>query len=113
MIEITAAPIDHVALTERVRSNHAGAVCTFLGTVREMTGDRRTVFARLRGVPEMALKSLAALEAEARSRWRSSTSRSGASSSGTSTWARSAWSSPSAARTATRRSTLAAGSSTP
>ena len=39
MIEITEAPIDHAALTERVRSNQAGAVCTFLGTVREMTGE--------------------------------------------------------------------------
>ena len=50
MIEITEGPIDHAALTERVRSNQAGAVCTFLGTVREMTGDRRTVVARLRGL---------------------------------------------------------------
>ena len=43
MIEITAEPIDHAAVTERVRSPLAGAVCTFLGTVREITGDRRTV----------------------------------------------------------------------
>ena len=50
MIEITEAPIDHAALTERVRSNQAGAVCTFLGTVRELTGDRQTVVARLRGL---------------------------------------------------------------
>ena len=42
MIEITEAPIDHAALTDRVRSKLAGAVCTFLGTVREMTGERRT-----------------------------------------------------------------------
>ena len=42
MIEITTSPIDHAALTERVRSDLAGAVCTFLGTVREMTGGRRT-----------------------------------------------------------------------
>ena len=43
MIEITESPIDHAAVTEYVRSNRAGAVCTFLGTVREMTGSRRTV----------------------------------------------------------------------
>ncbi|MGZ3316506.1 MAG: molybdenum cofactor biosynthesis protein MoaE, partial [Isosphaeraceae bacterium] len=35
MIELTETTIDHAALTERVRSNRAGAVCTFLGTVRE------------------------------------------------------------------------------
>ncbi len=43
MIEITETPIDHAALTEHVRSHRAGAVCTFLGTVRELTGDRQTV----------------------------------------------------------------------
>ena len=47
MIEITASPIDHAAVTERVRANHAGAVCTFLGTVRDLTGDRETLGASL------------------------------------------------------------------
>lgn len=69
MIEITEAAIDHAELTERVRSNQAGAVCTFLGTVREMTGERRTVALDYEAYPEMALKSLAELEAEARNRW--------------------------------------------
>jgi len=69
MIEITEAPIDHAALTERVRSNQAGAVCTFLGTVREMTGDRQTVLLEYEAYPEMALKKLAELEDQARARW--------------------------------------------
>lgn len=69
MIEVTDAPIDHAALTERVRSNLAGAVCTFLGTVREMTGDRRTASLDYEAYPEMALKKLEELEAEARRRW--------------------------------------------
>ena len=69
MIAITEAPIDHSALTERVRSNLAGAVCTFLGTVREMTGDRRTSSLGYEAYPEMALKKMAELEAEARLRW--------------------------------------------
>ena len=51
MIEITEAPIDHAAVTERVRSNLAGAVCTFLGTVRELTGDRRTRRSSTRPIP--------------------------------------------------------------
>ncbi len=37
MIEITEAPIDHATVTERVRSHRAGAVCTFLGTVGEVS----------------------------------------------------------------------------
>lgn len=69
MIEITEAPIDHAALTERVRSNQAGAVCSFLGTVREMTGDRRTTSLDYEAYPEMALKKMGELEAEVRQRW--------------------------------------------
>jgi molybdopterin synthase catalytic subunit len=69
MIEITEAPIDHAAVTERVRSNRAGAVVSFLGTVRELTGDRRTASLDYEAYPEMARKKLAELEAEARGRW--------------------------------------------
>jgi molybdopterin synthase catalytic subunit len=69
MIEITDSPIDHAAVTERVRSTLAGAVCTFLGTVRELTGDRKTVALMYEAYPEMAAKKLAELEIEARARW--------------------------------------------
>ncbi len=66
---ITADPIDHAAVTESVRSDQAGAVCSFLGTVREMTGDRRTVALDYEAYPAMAEKTLRDLEAEARARW--------------------------------------------
>jgi molybdopterin synthase catalytic subunit len=69
MIEIQNTPIDHAALTERVRSSQAGAVCTFLGTVRELTGGRRTSALQYEAYPEMAAKTMAELEAEARRRW--------------------------------------------
>ncbi len=69
MIEITAEPLDHARITDRVRSYQAGAVCTFLGTVREMTGNRQTVALAYEAYPEMALKKMAELEAEARRRW--------------------------------------------
>jgi molybdopterin synthase catalytic subunit len=69
MIEITESPIDHAAVTERVRAAHAGAVCTFLGTVRDLTGDRKTVSLQYEAYGEMALKKLAELESEARRRW--------------------------------------------
>lgn len=69
MIQITADPIDHAAVTESVRSDLAGAVCSFLGTVRELTGDRRTVALDYEAYPAMASKKLAELEAEARARW--------------------------------------------
>ena len=75
MIEITSSPIDHAAVTERVRADHAGAVCTFLGTVRDLTGDRKTLALRYEAYPEMALKKLAELETEARHAGRSSSWR--------------------------------------
>jgi len=69
MVEITVQPLDHAALTDRVRHNNAGAVCTFLGTVREMTGKRRTVELEYEAYSDMALKKMAELEADARKRW--------------------------------------------
>ena len=69
MIEITEDVIDHASLTDRVRSNQAGAVCSFLGTVREMTGSRQTIALEYEAYTEMALKTMRELEAEARSRW--------------------------------------------
>jgi len=69
MVEITESPLDHAALIERVRHANAGAVCSFLGTVREMTGERRTVELEYEAYPEMATKELRKLEAEARRRW--------------------------------------------
>ncbi len=69
MIELTHEPIDHVASTERVRSSAAGAVVLFLGTVRELTHGRATMYLDYDAYPEMARKEMAALEAEARRRW--------------------------------------------
>lgn len=69
MIELTHAPIDTAAMLARVTSPRAGAVVLFLGTVRELTGERRTAWLAYEGYPEMAEKKLAELEAEARARW--------------------------------------------
>jgi molybdopterin synthase catalytic subunit len=69
MISLTHDPIDYHALTESVRSANSGAVVLFLGTVREMTGGRRTVALDYEGYPPMAEAKLAELEATARSRW--------------------------------------------
>lgn len=69
MIHLTHEEIDYHALTESVRSDLAGAVVLFLGTVREMTDGRQTVALDYDGYPAMANAKLAELEAEARSRW--------------------------------------------
>lgn len=69
MIELTHDEIDHAALTEAVRSHQAGAVILFLGTVREMTGDKQTVALDYDAYPEMAEAKMAELEAEVCEKW--------------------------------------------
>ena len=69
MIELTHEVIDYQALTEKVRSDQAGAVVLFLGTVREMTGARQTVALDYEAFSEMALAKMQELETATRERW--------------------------------------------
>src|SRR6516164_9689195 len=69
MIELTHDPIDCASLTESVRSNAAGAVVLFLGTVREMTNGRQTVALDYEAFPQMAKARFEDLLAEARGKW--------------------------------------------
>ena len=69
MIQLTRDEIDHTAVTESVRTNAAGAVMLFLGTVREFTKDQQTVALDYEAYSEMAEVQLAKLEQEARERW--------------------------------------------
>ncbi|MCA9116618.1 MAG: molybdenum cofactor biosynthesis protein MoaE [Planctomycetaceae bacterium] len=69
MISLTHEEIDYHGLTESVRSDSCGAVLLFLGTVREMTGGRRTVALDYDAFPEMARAKMQELEDEARRRW--------------------------------------------
>ena len=69
MIQLTREPIDYQQLTESVRRPGCGAVVTFLGTVRDLTGDRVTVALDYESYPGMAEKKMAEIEADTRSRW--------------------------------------------
>jgi molybdopterin synthase catalytic subunit len=69
MICLTHQPIDHHALTEQVRRPNCGAVVTFLGTVRDLTGDRVTTALDYEAYPGMAEKKLAEIERDTRQRW--------------------------------------------
>jgi molybdopterin synthase catalytic subunit len=69
MIQLTHNVIDFHALTEQVRRCDCGAVVTFLGTVRDLTGDRVTVALEYEAYPSMAEKKLAEIEQETRARW--------------------------------------------
>ncbi|MCE9534120.1 MAG: molybdenum cofactor biosynthesis protein MoaE [Planctomycetes bacterium] len=69
MIRLTREPIDHHALTEAVRQPGCGAVVTFLGTVRDLTGDQVTVALDYEAYPGMAEKKMAEIESDVRAKW--------------------------------------------
>ena len=69
MVRLTRNVIDYHTMTEQVRRSGCGAVVTFLGTVRDLTGDRITVALDYEAYPGMAEKKLAEIEQETRSRW--------------------------------------------
>jgi molybdopterin synthase catalytic subunit len=69
MVRLTRETIDYHALTEEVRRPGCGAVVTFLGTVRDLTGERTTVALDYEAYPEMALKKMAEIEEQTRQRW--------------------------------------------
>ena len=70
MIRLTREAIDHRRLTDEVRRNDCGAVVTFLGTVRDLTGDKVTVALEYEAYPGMAEKKMREIEDDARRRWR-------------------------------------------
>jgi len=69
VIALTHATIDYHALTEQVRRSDCGAVVTFLGTVRDLTGDKITVALDYEAYPGMAEKKMAEIQRETRARW--------------------------------------------
>jgi molybdopterin synthase catalytic subunit len=69
MVQLTHDVIDHAALTEQVRRTDCGAVVTFLGTVRDLTGDRVTLALDYDAYPAMAEAKMAEIEADTRARW--------------------------------------------
>ena len=69
MVRLTHESIDHAALTEAVRRPSCGGVVTFLGTVRDITGDQVTVALVYEAYAGMAERKLAEIEADTRARW--------------------------------------------
>ncbi len=69
MIQLTTEPIDTASVLDGVRSPLAGAAVLFLGTVREITGQRKTNSLEYESYGEMAEKKLDELQSEACQRW--------------------------------------------
>jgi molybdopterin synthase catalytic subunit len=69
MVHLTNEVIDYGRLTEDVRRPGCGAVVTFLGTVRDLTGERVTTALDYEAYPEMARQKMAEIEGDTRARW--------------------------------------------
>jgi len=67
--EIVDHPIDTDRVIARAASPKAGAISTFLGVVRDNSLGRRVLYLFYEAYPPMALKEMAAIETEMRSRW--------------------------------------------
>jgi MoaE-MoaD fusion protein len=66
---ITAEPLDTEALVSAVATDRCGAVATFVGLVRDHNAGRRVEWLDYEAYPELALKTLARIGAEAAVQW--------------------------------------------
>ncbi|WEG11936.1 molybdenum cofactor biosynthesis protein MoaE [Pullulanibacillus sp. KACC 23026] len=69
LFEIIEGPIDVQAVIDQVADRNAGAINTFIGTVREMTHDKRTVYLKYEAYVPMAVKQLERIGYEIQEKW--------------------------------------------
>ncbi|MBM7690617.1 molybdopterin synthase catalytic subunit [Peribacillus deserti] len=67
--EITRNAIDIQEVIDKVISRNAGAVTTFIGTVREMTYGKKTLYLYYEAYETMAVKKLEGIGREIKERW--------------------------------------------
>ncbi|MCM3567135.1 molybdenum cofactor biosynthesis protein MoaE [Neobacillus mesonae] len=70
--EISKEPINVQAVIDKVVQREAGAITTFIGTVRELTHGRKTLFLIYEAYEAMAVKKLEQIGAEIEQRWKGS-----------------------------------------
>lgn len=69
MFEITESAISPEELIQKVTHPNAGAISTFIGTVREMTKGKRTLFLEYQAYKPMAVKQLRQIGEEIKTKW--------------------------------------------
>ncbi|MBT2657706.1 molybdenum cofactor biosynthesis protein MoaE [Bacillus sp. ISL-18] len=72
MYEISKDPIDIQAVIDKVVQREAGAITTFIGTVRELTNGKKTLFLIYDAYEAMAVKKLEQIGREIEERWEGS-----------------------------------------
>jgi molybdopterin synthase catalytic subunit len=66
---ITESPIEINDVLDRVKRREAGAISTFIGTVREFTNGRKTLYLEYQAYKPMAEKKLAQIGEEIEKKW--------------------------------------------
>ncbi len=69
LFEITTEPLSADKVIAKVSNPMAGAVLTFVGTVREFTYGKRTTFLEYEAYPEMAIKKMKEIADYIESKW--------------------------------------------
>ncbi len=69
MIEITESPISIERVIESVRDSGCGAILVFIGTVRDMSDDKKVLYLQYEAYREMAEKLLSKLSEDAKQRF--------------------------------------------
>ncbi|GIO25918.1 molybdenum cofactor biosynthesis protein MoaE [Ornithinibacillus bavariensis] len=70
LFEIVEDPIQMEEVIEKVTRREAGAITTFLGTVREWTNGRKTIYLEYQAYKPMAIKMLAQIGEEVEGKWK-------------------------------------------
>lgn len=69
MFEIISEPISVEQLVKKVERREAGAITTFIGTVREFTKGKRTLYLQYEAYVPMAEKKLSEIGDEIKDKW--------------------------------------------
>lgn len=67
--EISKDPIDIQSVVDKVVQREAGAITTFIGTVRELTHGKKTLYLIYEAYESMAVKKLEQIGKEIEARW--------------------------------------------
>ena len=67
--EVTKEKIDIQSIIDKVIQREAGAITTFIGTVRELTKGKKTLFLIYEAYESMAVKKLEQIGTEIEARW--------------------------------------------
>jgi molybdopterin synthase catalytic subunit len=70
MYEIAKDPIDIQSVIDKVVQREAGAINTFIGTVRELTKGKKTLYLIYEAYEPMAVKKLEQIGNEIKERWK-------------------------------------------